>query len=321
MDKQFELLYRTGIVPVINIENPENAVPLAKALCAGGIPLIEVTLRNDSSLESIERIHQAVPDMTLIAGTIQSVDAVKEALAAGAAAMVAPSYQKKTVEYCIEAKIPIIPCCVTPTEIQDALDMGLKTLKYFPAQRYGGVAAIKDLAGPFKGVKFVPSGGISMRDLPEYLSCDAVAAVGGSFVAKPDLITSHNWDAITSNCKQCLELSLGFELAHIGLNAINKEEALATAEAFNQRFPLGVKVGSGKSSFLGTAVEFMHTPYYGTHGHIGFRTNSVERAKSYFESQGIEIQEDSISYSANGSMKSFYLKDEVGGFALHVMKK
>lgn len=320
MDKPLELLYRTGIVPVINIENPENAVPLAEALCAGGIPLIEVTLRNDSSLESIERIHRAVPGMALIAGTIQSAGAVKEALAAGAAAMVAPSYQKKTVEYCLEEGVPIIPCCVTPTEIQSALDVGLKTLKFFPAQRFGGVAAIKDLSGPFRDVKFIPTGGIGMKDLPEYLSCDAVAAVGGGFVAKAELIAGRRWDAITENCRQCLELSLGFELAHVGLNTVSRAEALAAAKALDERFPLGVREGGG-SSFLGGAVELMHAPGRGTHGHLGFRTNSVERARAWFESRGVEIQEDSVRYNARGAMKSFYLKDEVGGFALHVVKK
>lgn len=321
MDNPFDILYKTGIVPVINIEDPENAVPLAKALCAGGISLIEVTLRNDSSLESIERIRRAVPGITLIAGTIQSTGAVKEALAAGAAVMVAPAYQKETVEYCAESGIPIIPCCVTPTEIQQALDMDLKTLKFFPAKRCGGVAAIRDLAGPFRDVRFVPTGGIGMNGLPEYLSCDAVAAVGGSFVAKADLIASRRWDAIADVCRRCIELSLGFELAHIGLNAANKAEALDAAKALNERFPLGVREGSGKSSFLGTAVELMHTPYFGTHGHIGFRTNSAERAKAHFESRGIEIREDSIQYNAKGFIKSFYLKDEIGGFALHVMKK
>lgn len=321
MDEQFKLLYDTGIVPVINIEDPETAVPLAEALCAGGLPLIEVTLRNDTALQSIERIHRALPHMTVIAGTIQSVSAVEEARAAGAVAMVAAGFQEKTVAYCVGAGIPIIPGCVTPTEIQAAVDLGLKTLKFFPAGRYGGVAALKDLSGPFGNVRFVPTGGIGMDELGSYLSCDAVAAVGGSFVAKADVIARHDWETITGNCKRAIALSLGFELAHIGLNHGDKEEALEAARALNARFPMGVQVGNGKSSFLGTAVELMHTPYYGTHGHIAFRTNSVERAKAYFEKQGFAIREDSISYDKKGAMKFFYLRDEVDGFALHVVKK
>jgi len=321
MDKQFELLYNTGVVPVINIEDPENAVPLANALRAGGLPLIEVTLRNDSSLQSIERIHKEVPGMMVIAGTIQSVAAVEEARAAGAVAMVAPGFQEKTVAHCVEAGIPILPGCVTPTEIQAALDMGLKTLKFFPAEQNGGVAALNALSGPFADVKFVPTGGISLENMGAYANCNAVAAVGGSFMAKANLIAAHEWEKITANCKRCVELSLGFELAHVGINHANKEDALAVGEALNARFPLGVKVGNGKSSFLGTAVELMHSPYYGTHGHIGFRTNSVERAKAFFESQGFAIKEDTINYDSKGNMKFFYLENEVGGFALHVVKK
>lgn len=320
MPEKLKTLYDVGIVPVINIADPETAVPLAMALKEGGLPLIEVTLRNETSLESIRRIHAALPDMMIAAGTVQSVDTVKEAVEAGASAMVAPGFQEKTVAYCVEQDIPIIPGCITPSEIQAAVDMGLKTVKFFPAGRYGGIQAIQDLSGPFAGVKFVPTGGISMDELGTYLNCTAVAAVGGSFMAKADLIAAHNWEAITANSRRCLEASLGFELAHVGMNYPDKDAAVDAANQLNERFPLGVKVG-GKSTFLGTAVELMHMPYYGTHGHIGFKTNSPERARVYFESRGFAVIEDSITYDNKGNMKFFYLRDEVGGFALHVVKK
>lgn len=321
MDKKFELLYNTGVVPVIKIEDAENAIPLARALKEGGLPLIEVTLRSDAALESVTRIRREVPDMQVIAGTVKSVDDAKRAADAGAQAIVAPAFQEKTVQYCLDHDMPILPCCITPTEIQTAIDMGLKTLKFFPAERSGGVAAIKDLAGPFPEVKFVPTGGISMDVLPAYAACDAVAAVGGSFMAKADVIAAKKWEQITANCRRCVELSLGFALDHVGMNFSGKEEALAAGRELDSRFPMGIKVGSGKSSFFGGIVELMHYPYYGIHGHIAIRTHSAERAKAFLEKNGYEVREDTVGYDTKGMMKFFYLKEEVGGFALHIVRK
>lgn len=315
-----EQIHNVGIIPVIKIEDKDIAVDLAKALSDGGLNTIEVTVRNDTALESIHLIKEALPTFFVGAGTITNPELAQEAIAAGADYIVAPGLHIPTVEYCKRADVPIVPGCVTPSEIQQAMDLGLTTLKFFPAARFGGLAGIKDLAGPFASVKFIPTGGITMDMLGEYLSCNAIAAVGGSFMAKPDLIARHDWETITQQCRRCVELSLGFELAHVGVNCTDQDAAVEVAQAMDARFPLGVKVG-GKSTFLGSAVEFMHTMYYGQNGHIGFRTNSPERAKAFFESRGLAVREDSIARDAKGNIKFFYLKDEVAGFALHVVKK
>jgi len=310
----------TGIIPVIKVEDPETAVPLANALRNGGINTIEVTVRNNTAFDSIKKIKEAYPDMLVGAGTILNPQMTRQAMDNGADYIVTPGFDEETVTFCQKAGITIIPGCVTPSEVQKAVNMGLKVLKFFPAGRYGGVEGIKELAGPFSDVRFVPTGGIGFGDLEQYLRCEEVAAVGGSFIAKADVIARHDWETITKNCKRCIELALGFEIGHVGMNFSNKEEALCVANELNTRFPLGLKIGEG-STFLGTSVEFMHGPYYGTHGHIGFRTNSAERAKAYFEQVGFSVVEESIAYNDKGVMKFFYLKEEVGGFALHVVKK
>lgn len=308
-----------GVVPVIKIEDPETAVPLADAIRKGGINNIEVTVRNETAYTSIKAIKSAFPDMLVGAGTILNPAMVDEALAAGADYIVAPGLHVPTVRRCAEAGVPIVPGCTSASEIQTALDEGLTVLKFFPAEASGGLKTIKDLAGPFSQVRFVATGGMSFDNMGAYLRTPAVAAIGGSFMAKADVIARHDWETITANCKKCMDLCLGFELAHVGINQPTKDEAVSVAEALNERFPLGVKVG-GKSTFLGTAVEVMHTMFYGTNGHIGFKVNSAERAKAYFESKGLTIKEETLTYK-NGRLNFFYLEEEVGGFAVHVVAK
>ena len=307
-----------GVIPVIKIEDLETALPLANALREGGINTIEVTARNDLAFRAIEKIRKAFPDMLVGAGTITSADKANEAISVGARYIVSPGFNLKTVCYCQEHGLPIVPGCVTPTEIEAAMEAGLSTLKFFPSEDNGGVKTMKNLSGPFGGVKFVPTGGIDFSNMGAYLQWGFIAAVGGSFMAPADLIRQHNWAAITANCRRAIQLALGFELAHVGLNHDTEEEAVANAVLMDERFLLGTKVG-GRSTFAGKAVEFMHTQFYGAKGHIGYLTNSVERAKAFFESRDIAIREESIRYDQNGKMTVLYLKDEIGGFALHVV--
>ncbi len=320
MADPFDIIEATGILPVIKIEDPDTAVELADAIRKGGINAIEVTARNESAFDSVSRIKKAFPDMMVGAGTITNVEMVKTAVAAGADFVVSPGFGREMVRYCVDNNIPVNPGCVSPSEVQEAQELGLRVVKFFPANRYGGVGGIRDLSGPFGKMKFVPTCGINFDNLGEYLSCPAVAAVGGSFMAKPDVIARHDWETVTANCRKAVELSLGFELGHVGLNCSGRDEAVRWAKDMDERFPLGVKVG-GKSTFLGSAVEFMHIPYYGTHGHIGFKVNSARRAKAYFENLGLEIVPESMSYNAKGELSFFYLKEEIGGFALHVINK
>lgn len=321
MNNALEKIGSVGVLPVIKIEELSYAKPLAAALLAGGMNAIEVTFRSDVAADAVKAIKDAYPEMVVGAGTILSPELADKAIAAGSDLIVSPGFNPVTVDHCIGRNVPIVPGCGTPSEMEIAVAKGLKVVKFFPAELGGGVDALKLLSGPFPQLKFVPTGGINYNNLGNYLRQKFVAACGGSYMAGADLIREGQWEKITENCLKALEISLGFELAHVGINNPSKDVAVANVERMNKIFPLGAKIGSGKSSFLGTAVEFMHNPFYGSNGHIGFKTNSPERAKAFFEKQGFMIREDSIAYDKDGSMKFFYIEEEIGGFALHVVRK
>lgn len=320
MEKKLEAIALSGIIPVIKIESLEYALPLADALIKGGINTIEITVRNEIAFEAIKAIHTAYPDMHVGAGTILSTELVDQAIKVGAEYIVTPGFDKEVVQYCISKEIPIIPGCVTPTEIGWAYSMGLRTVKFFPAETNGGINSIKLLAGPFGGMRFVPTGGINYDNLETYLQENVIAACGGSYMAPADLIRAKNWNQITENCKKAINISLGFKLAHVGLNHDNEDIAISNAEKLNDFLGLTVKNGNS-SVFCNKDVEFMKTNYYGQKGHIGFYTNSIVRAAQWLRNRGISLREESFRYDDKGKLVSFYLQEELGGFAVHLVRR
>ena len=192
-----EKVFETGIVPVVVLNNVEDAVPLAGALLKGGIDFMEITFRTECAAECISVISKEVPDMTVGAGTVLNVEQAKLAVECGAKFIVSPGLDEATVKWAIENDIPVIPGTVTPTEIMKAISLGLKVVKFFPADVYGGIKAIKALSAPFGQVKFLPTGGVSEANLNEFAANKSVIAVGGSWVCKKDDIINHDWDKIT----------------------------------------------------------------------------------------------------------------------------
>ena len=320
MKKCGSIIETIGIIPVINITETELAKPLAAILIDEGINTIEVTLRSDCSLDAIAEIKKNYPDMLVGAGTVLDLDAVDKALLAGADYIVCPGYDEEIVDYCIEKGVEVFPGCTSPSEIQKAYKKGLRTLKFFPSELNGGVDAIKLLSGPFKGLKFLPTGGINYTNLDKYLSCSAVAACGGSFMATSDQLKNRDFEGIRAACRKAMDISLGFEFAHLGINHKTEEEAKNTADSLATAFRMPVKCGNS-SIFAGTGVECMKNGVYGEKGHIGFKTRSTLRAIAWFKSRGYEIIEESIRKKADGSIMSAYLKDEIGGFAVHIVEK
>lgn len=320
MKNLLKSLEQTGILPVINIPSVSVAKNVATAIRNGGINTIEVTLRSADSLESIKAIKSEYPDMVVAAGTVLSTETVDKALSAGADYIVCPGYDEEIVDYCISKDILVVPGISSGSEIQNAVKKGLKILKFFPAELNGGIEAIKLLSGPFPSVRFVPTGGINFKNLGNYLQNDKILACGGSYMATADQIKNGDFEGITAACKKAVDISLGFELAHVGINNEDGETALAGAEKMSETFRLTTKVGNS-SIFSGTAVEFMKTMFYGTKGHIGFKTNSMARALEYFKANGIEVIEESIRRDDGGKLVSAYLKDEIGGFAVHIVKR
>lgn len=190
------------IVPVVVIEDAKDAIPCAKALLAGGIKVMEITLRTEACIESIKAVSTACPDMVVGVGTAVNVAKAKEAVAAGARFVVSPGFDEEIVKYCVDNDVVVCPGCVTPTEIMAALKYDLKVLKFFPANVYGGLNAIKNLAGPFGGIQFIPTGGVNDDNIAEFVESPSVFAIGGSWICKKDDISAGNFEKITESCKK-----------------------------------------------------------------------------------------------------------------------
>lgn len=203
MDDRLEAL---GIVPVAVIEDSKDAVPLAQALMDGGLPCVEVTFRTAAAAASIKLISDAFPEMLVGAGTVLSVEQARRALEAGARFIVAPGFDAELVDFCIEQNVPVYPGCATATEVTQAYKRGLRVVKFFPCDTLGGLAAIKALAAPFAGMRFMPSGGISADNVSAYLTCDRVLACGGSWIVPAALVHAGMFDTITESVREAVSL-------------------------------------------------------------------------------------------------------------------
>ncbi|WQV90207.1 bifunctional 4-hydroxy-2-oxoglutarate aldolase/2-dehydro-3-deoxy-phosphogluconate aldolase [Helicobacter pylori] len=205
-DKIIEVLQISPIVPVVVIENIKDAVPLAQSLIEGGIPIIEVTLRSSCALEAIELIAKNVPKMRVGAGTILNPTQLEQAQNRGAEFLISPGLTIKLLEHAKKKDMPLIPGVSSSSEVMQALEWGYNALKFFPAEYCGGVKLLNAFNGPFKGVKFCPTGGISVDNMRSYLALENVVCVGGSWLTPKDLVQNKEWDKITEICKRALAL-------------------------------------------------------------------------------------------------------------------
>ena len=212
MNAVLEQLNKIGIVPVVVIENVEDAVPLAKALCAGGLPCAEVTFRTAAAAGAIKAMTDAFPNMCVGAGTVLNAAQVDAAVEAGSKFIVSPGLNPRIVKYCVEKGIVITPGCANPSDVEQAIENGLEVVKFFPAEPAGGLNYIKAIAAPYVGVNFMPTGGISPKNVKDYLAYNRIIACGGSWMVKGDLIKAGEWDKIkelTAEAAQIVKESRG----------------------------------------------------------------------------------------------------------------
>jgi 2-dehydro-3-deoxyphosphogluconate aldolase/(4S)-4-hydroxy-2-oxoglutarate aldolase len=312
-------LANCGIIPVVVIDDKKDAAATAKALFDGGIDVMEITLRTPAGIDSIREVSRSCPEICVGAGTVLDISQCRAAVEAGARFIVSPGFDGEIVRWCVKNGVTVTPGCVTPTEITGALNAGINVVKFFPANIYGGMPAMKALSAPFSTVKFIPTGGISDKNLAEYMATPYIHAVGGSWLcAKSDIIAG-NFDRITALCKEARKITLGFEFAHLGINCSDDQASLDVCKSFEDAFGFGIKMGN-TSNFASGSIEVMKSSYLGANGHIAIATVSIPRALSYLAAKGWRANMETAKYKGS-NIASVYLEKEINGFAIHLLQK
>ncbi|GHT16879.1 hypothetical protein AGMMS49573_07680 [Endomicrobiia bacterium] len=305
MNKLLNEISNIGIVPVVVLDESSHALSLAKALYAGGLECAEVTFRTAAAEESIKIISKKMPEMLVGAGTVLTVEQVDRAIAAGAKFIVSPGLNREIVKYCVDKNITIIPGCTTPSDIEIALSLGLEVVKFFPAEAAGGINMIKAISAPYTSIKFMPTGGINIKNLNTYLSFNKVIACGGSWMVSKELLKSNNYEAVTKLAKEALCAMLGFEVQHVGINMPDAAGANKAASAFESLFGFTKQERSG-SFFAGSDIEIMKQQFLGKNGHIAVSTNNAARAVYYLRRAGVVFNEGTASYDEAGNLRIIY---------------
>ena len=320
MNPILEKVYQIGIVPVIAFNSVDEALPLCKALADGGLPAAEVTFRTACAEECIRKIHDEMPEMLLGAGTVLTTDQADRAIAAGASFIVAPGFDPNVTKHVLDKGCLMMPGTASSGEMQQAMNMGCEVVKYFPAEANGGVAMLKNIGAALKTAKWMCTGGVNAKNVNDYLGYDQIIAVGGTWMCKSDVIKAGQWDKITAMCQEAVDVMLGLELAHIGINSENEEEALATANMLASLLSKKVAVGNS-SVFVGNKeFEIMKKPGRGKNGHIAIACNNVDRAIYHLTRRGVKFDLSSM-VTKNGKNIACYLADEVAGFAIHLVQR
>jgi len=261
-----------GIVPVVKIDDAKKAVALGQALMKAHLSCIEITFRTEAAAASIKAITTALPELLVGAGTVLTTKQVDEAIESGAKFIVTPGFNPIVVSYCVEKKIPIIPGCSSPSDIEAALSFNLKVVKFFPAEQLGGLPMIKALAAPYGNVKFIATGGINEKNFRSYLDYSKVIAIAGSWMVLPELIESGNFTEIERLSQQAIQIMLSLRISNVSLNTETSDEAISIIEEATNGL---VSTPQGIQSNL-----------------ITINTVDLYRASAYFKSLGIVFEKE-----------------------------
>ncbi|MEY8764726.1 MULTISPECIES: bifunctional 4-hydroxy-2-oxoglutarate aldolase/2-dehydro-3-deoxy-phosphogluconate aldolase [Clostridium] len=320
MNSLADKIRKIGIIPVVKINDAKNSIPLVKALKEGGLDSVEITFRSPAAQNAIENVHREFPEFIVGAGTVITVRQVEEAVEAGASFIISPGYIDEVVDYCLGKNIFVIPGCSSASEVAKAVNKGLKIVKFFPAEASGGIKTLKAFSGPYPDVKFIPTGGINEENLSRYLNLKNVIACGGTWMVKDFLVEEKKFDQIEEITKRAVDKMLDYKVVHIGINAVDSKEARDICSLFENMFHFKSSENNN-SIFAGADVEVMKKPFYGKKGHIAVAVNDVEKAVYQLEKINVKFIEDSIKYNEFKEPAVVYLKDEIGGFAVHLVKR
>lgn len=301
-----------GLVPVVVFDSMEHVTKTAKAMIEGGLPIMEITLRTEHGLPAIKKISEDYPEILLGAGTVLNLQQAKDAVNAGAKFIVSPGLNDEIVEWCINNNILITPGAVTPTEIEHALSLGLNVIKFFPANVYGGVNGCKALYGPYGMIKFVPTGGVSLNNLSEFVDKKYIHAIGGGWLCNRADIKAGNSDKVIQSVKDSISVMLGFEIIHAGTYT-------ATDDELNSLF--GHDVKHSTSSSLDTRdFELPKDKPVGSKGYVTVMTNNIHRAIYYLDKRGYSI--DSTHFKEkDGNKIAVYLENSIDAFGIYLLQK
>ena len=316
-EKLFKEISNYGIVPVIQINRVEDAIPLAKALIDGGLPVAEVTFRTDCAEEAIRQMANEFPEMLVGAGTVLTVEQLDLAVAAGTKFIVSPGLNPKIVKYCQSINIPIIPGTASPSDLELAIELGLDTVKFFPAEVNGGINAINAMSAPYGQLKFMPTGGVNENNLMDYLSSDKILACGGTWMVKSDLIDNKQFDTIRDLTRLAVKKMLDIKLDHVGIkNADIKNDQ--DIQLLKKLLMTEENVTSEETTV--GEVKFISDIYNDQKGDLAFSCSNVDRAVFHLEKTGVNFDHDTAVYN-NGNLKLIYIKDSVAGYAIHLLRK
>ncbi|MDR1533123.1 MAG: bifunctional 4-hydroxy-2-oxoglutarate aldolase/2-dehydro-3-deoxy-phosphogluconate aldolase [Clostridiales bacterium] len=301
-------IFECGLIPVIKLEEAETADKLGAAFLEGGLDVMEVTFRTAAAAEAIRILTEKQPDVFVGAGTVLSADIAKKAAAAGAKFIVTPGFNAKVVEYCLEQGLPVFPGISTPSEIEAALNYGLSTLKFFPAEQSGGVKMLKAMSAPYGMVKFIPTGGITAANLGDYARFGKVLAIGGSWMVREDDLRAKSFKNTIQVTREAVLALHGFQFANIAIHA--GPEAALHAHHLNRLFGPGLDCAGNQLKFLTDTAEE-------TLGYIEIKTNNVQRAAAYVKKLGCQL--DDAAKGSQGLTDSIGLKDQYAGFRIKLI--
>ncbi|MEY8356171.1 keto-hydroxyglutarate-aldolase/keto-deoxy-phosphogluconate aldolase [Lachnospiraceae bacterium 54-53] len=312
-------IQKIGIVPTAVPDDARNILPLADTLCKEGIPCVEIDFCDNLTCESIHETAARFPQMIIGFGAVLTINQACSAINAGADFIASPVFDPAVIQYCMNRNIPVIPRISSSNHMETALSLGLEAVSVLHDNLTDSIHMIQTMSRHYPSIKFMPEGSICGKDMGSYLEPDHVIACFNNRIAKREWIQAGEFSRIGRLAKESVRDMMGFEVSHIGINCGSDENAEKTAGIFEAMFGFPKESGPG-SAYAGTFLECMKPPHLGTNGHIAIAANSITRAKNYFEAIGYEFNESSAKFN-DGKMIVIYFKEEVGGFAVHIVQK